>query len=169
MTDDDELIGGKTVVRTPLGPGGHGFFLKGLSGVTEGTVHALEGTVTIGRSPKCDILVNDEGISRRHARIECSEQQGCILRDLDSSNGTFVNDRRVDRIHLAPGDKVAFDTVLFEFKSLSEKQARWENVFPQGSQEQESRGSGARWVVVGSILAGLTIAGVAFCWVTGCF
>jgi len=58
---------------------------------------------TIGRSPKCDIIVQQDTISRIHARIERSGPR-YLLRDDSSSNGTFVNGQRINGAHLLQHD-----------------------------------------------------------------
>jgi FHA domain len=54
-----------------------------------------EGRVTIGRSPKSDVFLDDVTVSRDHAQIT-REGTHAVLRDLDSLNGTYVNRRRID-------------------------------------------------------------------------
>lgn len=61
--------------------------------------------VRLGRSPECDIVLEDPGISREHAEL-VSVGEGWEVRDLGSRNGTFVNDEQVDRRSLGPGDVV---------------------------------------------------------------
>jgi FHA domain len=50
---------------------------------------------TIGREPGANLCINDPTISRRHAQIACIRQR-YVLHDLDSKNGTFVNDTRLE-------------------------------------------------------------------------
>jgi hypothetical protein len=52
--------------------------------------------VVIGRSQRCDITVPDPSVSERHCRIEVT-QQGVMVTDLDSTNGTTVNLERLER------------------------------------------------------------------------
>ena len=62
------------------------------------------GTTVIGRSAGCKIVLDDNGVSRRHARLEVSEQ-GILLEDLDSANGVLVNGERIEGSRtLAHGD-----------------------------------------------------------------
>ena len=62
-------------------------------------VHSYElrtgATLVVGRAPNSDIPIIDPTISRRHAEVECGDA-GVTIRDLGSSNGTFVNGTRVD-------------------------------------------------------------------------
>ena len=66
-----------------------------LTGTRMGLVHTLSGpTATLGRSPECEIVLDDDGISRMHARIVMRQGQPEI-EDLRSTNGTFVDGVRV--------------------------------------------------------------------------
>jgi len=72
--------------------------------------------VTLGRATTNDIILSDSRISRRHARLECSST-GCTLIDQGSSNGTYVNEQRVERIPLQPGDQISLGGVQFRFEN----------------------------------------------------
>jgi hypothetical protein len=63
--------------------------------------------MSIGRDRGCDLVLRDPEISRRHAQLRFRDGRW-ILRDLDSTNGTFVNGVRVGRCQLQPGDYVSF-------------------------------------------------------------
>jgi pSer/pThr/pTyr-binding forkhead associated (FHA) protein len=60
---------------------------------------------TVGRHPESDIFLNDVTVSRHHCRFVLDESQ-LVVEDSGSTNGTYVNDERVDRSDLAPGDEV---------------------------------------------------------------
>jgi diguanylate cyclase (GGDEF)-like protein len=75
-----------------------------------------EAMQVIGRDDSADIIVADASISRRHASIERTEQ-GYWISDLGSTNGTFVNEKRVDRSPLVPGDRVQLGGYIFKFLS----------------------------------------------------
>src|SRR2546428_992907 len=63
--------------------------------------------LSIGRSPTSDVVLDDDRVSRRHARIE-STPDGLRLRDLGSRNGSRVNGKRVEGArHLRSGDEIA--------------------------------------------------------------
>ena len=62
--------------------------------------------VMIGRGEDCELLLDSQFVSRHHALIYCSNEGVCI-EDLNSSNGTFVNSRKVSRRDLQADDKVA--------------------------------------------------------------
>jgi hypothetical protein len=71
-----------------------------------GEAYVLErDELTIGRSPDCDIFLDDVTVSRRHAHLR-RRGRTFTIEDLQSLNGTFVNRQRVDRKDLEDGDEV---------------------------------------------------------------
>ncbi len=78
-----------------------------LTGFAAGQVFALDGTEhVIGRGSEADIWIEDGGVSRRHAQVECRTDGRYFVQDLGSTNGTFVGTRRVDVAELRPGDRL---------------------------------------------------------------
>ena len=63
---------------------------------------------SIGRSSRNTIYLDDKLVSAFHAEIRRTEANGYEVVDLDSKNGTWVNDRRIRRSIIKPGDKVVF-------------------------------------------------------------
>ena len=59
----------------------------------------------IGRSPDCDVFLDDVTVSRRHAEIT-HEKDSYVIRDLGSLNGTFVNRHRIETSVLSDDDEV---------------------------------------------------------------
>jgi pSer/pThr/pTyr-binding forkhead associated (FHA) protein len=59
----------------------------------------------IGRSPDCDIFLDDVTVSRNHA-VLVEEHEGYVVEDQGSLNGTFVNRKRIDRSRLSSGDEL---------------------------------------------------------------
>lgn len=86
---------------------------------TRATAAAAEPrVVTIGRSHSSDIAVDDPLVSRRHAVIEIGRE--AVLRDTGSSNGTFLNGRRVSRgVPLSAGDRIGIGTSTFTWDGSS--------------------------------------------------
>ena len=73
--------------------------------------------IVIGRSRSSDLIIEQDSISRRHALL-ARREDGWRLTDLDSTNGTRVNGRPIDRPTLiAPGDHIAFGELLLEFRT----------------------------------------------------
>jgi len=88
------------------------FVLRGISDAVAGKLYPIAGPVVIGRAAGCEITVASEEVSRRHVRIK-PVGDGLSVEDLDSSNGTWINDSRVQQGFLAPGDELRLDTVRF--------------------------------------------------------
>ena len=71
-------------------------------------------TVTIGRSRRCDLSLRSPDASRRHAEILLAGSHW-LVRDLDSTNGTFVNGERVGERVLQPGDRIEIGSDAITF------------------------------------------------------
>lgn len=83
-------------------------FVVAMSGPREGALFALPpgGSLVIGRSEACEITLQDEGISRMHARITSVTGGRFVLEDLGSRNGTFVGNSRVTKRMLVADDLI---------------------------------------------------------------
>lgn len=82
-------------------------------------------TVTLGRALEADIRVNDSRVSRLHAQIFTEQNAAtgeikCILRDLNSKNGTLLNGQSVSEAVLNHGDKISIGSQLLRFDLLDE-------------------------------------------------
>jgi diguanylate cyclase (GGDEF)-like protein len=104
-------------------PGGAS--LVALHGAQMGASFSLDGQRTIiGRGSDCDIQVEDENCSRQHAEITANGDKFRI-RDLDSTNGTYVNSRRVVETELEDGDLLMFSSTVFKFLASSSIENRF--------------------------------------------
>jgi pSer/pThr/pTyr-binding forkhead associated (FHA) protein len=74
-------------------------------GIAGQTFHPPEGTTLIGRSPECQIFLDDVTVSRRHAELN-RDGETFRIRDLGSLNGTYVNRRRIESTVLQDDDEV---------------------------------------------------------------
>jgi signal transduction histidine kinase len=84
-----------------------------IQGPDHGRTFDLDGaTSVIGRDPACEVALRDPGVSRHHARLEMQEDHRILLRDLGSSNGTFVNGVRVAEASIQPGDQIRVGNTL---------------------------------------------------------
>lgn len=88
------------------------YVLRGVSGETFGRTYPVPGVTTIGRAPECTLRMDEPGLSRIHARLLPTDD-GLLLEDLGSTNGSFLNGRRVLRGEARPGDEIGFDTLRF--------------------------------------------------------
>ncbi|HBQ12439.1 MAG TPA: sigma-54-dependent Fis family transcriptional regulator, partial [Myxococcales bacterium] len=71
--------------------------------------------ITVGRSVICDLTLADKAVSGTHFEIEAREK-GFVLRDLDSTNGTFVGDLRVREVWIQPGTVARVGQSHLEFE-----------------------------------------------------
>lgn len=87
------------------------------SGTQAGDRFTLKDGVTrLGRHPDSEIILDDITVSRRHASIERTDE-GYVVEDAGSLNGTYVNQERIERAVLHQGDELQvgkFRLVLFE-------------------------------------------------------
>lgn len=73
----------------------------------------LEGAhVVVGRRPDCDVRIPTLDVSRQHCELNLADDS-VKVKDLGSSNGTFVNGKRVTEIELNPGDRLQIGPVSF--------------------------------------------------------
>ncbi|MGD9902439.1 MAG: FHA domain-containing protein [Vicinamibacterales bacterium] len=70
---------------------------------------------TVGRAPRADFVVDAPLVSRLHCRLTLQDD-GVLVEDLESTNGTFVNGQRVRRSLLASGDRLRVGRVEFAVK-----------------------------------------------------
>src|SRR5262245_53780364 len=88
----------------------------------------LERTITLGRDPACDVVLDEDAASRRHAVIDVGPT-GIRIRDLDSRNGTFVNGRRVVAAPLRSGDVIRAGHNLLRLMAVT---TEWQAADPAG-------------------------------------
>jgi pSer/pThr/pTyr-binding forkhead associated (FHA) protein len=72
----------------------------------EGTFRLKSGAIkTVGRAPRADFILDVALVSRLHCRLTAGDDQLEVV-DLKSTNGTFVNDKRIEKAKLTSGDKL---------------------------------------------------------------
>jgi pSer/pThr/pTyr-binding forkhead associated (FHA) protein len=142
-TESDDV--GTTTVRAALPK----FALRAQSGRILGRTFPLTGATMVGRAPECQLRLDDTSLSRKHAKL-IPTNEGVVIEDLGSTNGSFHNGKRVQRAVAQPGDEIGFDTVRFQLLELGQEGA---NIATAAA------GSGVpRWVWV---VAALAIAAIA--------
>jgi len=87
--------------------------LKSTASWMENQLFPIEGKTVLGREANCDISIPVEHLSRRHVEFEIKGGK-LLIRDLDSSNGTFLNGNRITESYAKPGDKIKVDVISFE-------------------------------------------------------
>src|SRR3977135_2842306 len=78
---------------------------------TEATFRLKPGAIkTVGRAPRADFILDVALVSRLHCRLTAADEN-LEVGDLSSTNGTFVNDRRVQKARLKTGDRLRIGRV----------------------------------------------------------
>jgi len=91
--------------------------LEVVEGKDAGKRALLDQGLDVGRDPSVGLLLGDGEVSRHHARIE-PRGDGALVRDLDSTNGSYVNDQPVAGSQLLrPGDRVRMGLTVLELRS----------------------------------------------------
>ena len=134
-------------------------------GSSSGQGFALKKPVmAIGRGAENDLVLSDQGVSRRHARIERGSQ-GWVLSDLGSTNGTYVNGRSIDGAYLLrAGDRVAIGSAI-----LTIRRDRREDAPGAKEVHRGNRASTARHpvlMVAGAVLLVVALIGIVLLLVT---
>jgi pSer/pThr/pTyr-binding forkhead associated (FHA) protein len=138
------------------------YMLRGVSGATFGKTFALTGTMVIGRQADSDIPVPAEEISRHHARLQVTAD-GVLVEDMNSANGTFINDKRVQNGLLKPGEELRLDAVRFMLVAPgmdARQQATSPRVDTAKAAAPEASGSGGK--AFGILIAIVVVAAIAF-------
>jgi FHA domain-containing protein/zinc ribbon protein len=103
LLDELKTEGPALVVRSGGGRAGEHFLLEAES-------------VTVGRSPDCDIFLDDVTVSRRHALVKQSDGR-FLIEDQGSLNGTFLNKKRIESAPLEDGDELQIGKYRLTFLS----------------------------------------------------
>ena len=102
----------KAPAPTTMRPG-KGYVLRFISGKYQGGEFPIvpEKQIIVGRSSDLDMVLVEDMVSRKHAKIACSAD-ALVIEDLGSTNGTFVNGEKVKRARLKEGDRVLIGTSI---------------------------------------------------------
>ncbi len=101
---DDASEEGESLLNA-LGVTGPALVVRSGGGMAGQSFQPADGRTLIGRSPECDIFLDDVTVSRRHAEI-VRDEDAFTIRDLGSLNGTYVNRKRIESIVLQNDDEV---------------------------------------------------------------
>ncbi len=96
-------------------------------------------TLTLGRSEQCDIYLGEKKISRLHCEIKVDDQ-GLVLRDNKSTNGTYINKKKVEgEVFIEHGDRVQLGTTVIKVSITKEALQTRKQIEAQSAlQEEES-------------------------------
>jgi len=119
-SDDDEE---RTMLHGPILPVSPGegekqspSFLVVSGQSSAGKMFKLKGEMVIGRTAAAEIYLDDDGVSRRHARVVVRDDGAVEVSDLGSTNGTYYNGARIDTHVLSDGDTIQIgSTTILKF------------------------------------------------------
>jgi pSer/pThr/pTyr-binding forkhead associated (FHA) protein len=138
---------GATMVRTALPK----YVLRAQSGRMLGRTYPLSGTTVVGRSPECQLRLEESSLSRKHARLIPTDE-GVVLEDLGSTNGSYLNGERVQRAVVKPGDEIGLDNLRFRLFEVGQEEQRSGGEINVGATQ-----SVPRWVWVAAFAAAALI------------
>jgi hypothetical protein len=101
---DDASEEGESLLAA-LGITGPALVVRSGGGMAGQSFQPADGRTLVGRSPECDIFLDDVTVSRRHAEI-VRDGDTFTIRDLGSLNGTYVNRKRIETAVLENDDEV---------------------------------------------------------------
>jgi len=116
------------------------FVIQGRNRGTRYDLADVEGAMSIGREAGNAIRLEDNEVSRRHAEVRRVGEL-FVVGDLKSSNGTFVNDRKIERAELVSGDRIRVGSTVFAYARDADAEAaiRLVDIVPPTSAVDGSR------------------------------
>ncbi|MDJ0907682.1 MAG: AAA family ATPase [Woeseiaceae bacterium] len=92
------------------------------------------GRIIVGRSPDNEIYIKSKFVSRHHAQL-ISDDQGCVIEDLNSTNGVFVDEKQVKKYRLNDGDVVSLGVHQLVYRDLRDS----DEDSGESSEEEDAR------------------------------
>ncbi|MCG6156967.1 GGDEF domain-containing protein [Rubinisphaera margarita] len=107
--------------------------------INSGLISIPENGLKVGRGDGADLVLNEEAVSREHARIGYQDGRH-YLEDLGSTNGTFHNGERIEFTELRPGDRISIGSHIFKLLSGDETEAQYyESIYDMMTQDGLTR------------------------------
>ena len=103
--------------------------LEVIEGPDAGKQIVADRPIVIGRDPECDLVLQDGEVSGQHARITPSPDGTAMVEDLESTNGTFVNQNELmGPAHLEAGDELLIGVSIIQLRTADDFRARGSGV-----------------------------------------
>ena len=111
LEDKTTIVETTVLSAAPSPASGSSAYFVVIAGAEAGRMYKLdEPEMMIGRAMEGGIRIVDDGVSRRHAKVQRDSESRITVVDLGSTNGTYVNGDRVSQQILADGDKIQIGT-----------------------------------------------------------
>ena len=122
------------------------FALRFISGKYQGGEFPLrmDREIIVGRSSELDMVLVEDMVSRKHAKITTTGDQ-IVIQDLGSTNGTFVNGEKIKKVRLKEGDRILIGTSIIKLVAVDSSQ-----VVTEGEARQRLEATGQRRNVSGA-------------------
>jgi two-component system, cell cycle response regulator len=130
-------------VPRPIVPGQEHAFLLVLAGPQLGDLFPLASgrELVVGRRDDTDVLLRDDGVSRRHATIRVDDGDA-LVRDADSQNGIYVDGQRVPEVRLSNGDRFQLGaTTTLKYVFADELEARYQRKLAESAVQDSLTGT----------------------------
>ena len=101
----DEQTAENALALDELGISGPALVVRSGGGRAGETFHPMADRTTIGRSPDCEVFLDDVTVSRKHA-VLVRQGERFEVEDMSSLNGTFLNRKRIEKAPLEDGDEL---------------------------------------------------------------
>lgn len=89
---------------------------------------------TIGRDPSASVCIDHESISRNHCQFSFNLEEALVVKDLESTNGTYVDDERIHQTVLMPGQIIQIGALRLKIDfSTEDEHAQTRDARPKGS------------------------------------
>ena len=103
--------------------------LEVIEGPDAGKQIAVDRPIVIGRDPTADLVLDDGEVSGQHARITPSPDGSATVEDLESTNGTFVNQNELEGpAHLDAGDELLVGVSVLQLRTVDDFRSRGSGV-----------------------------------------
>jgi hypothetical protein len=112
LHEDGRVVAGSVAIELVADERPPGLVLERIDGIR----FVLRDGMRIGRSRENDVVLRDARVSRRHARVK-ADGAAFVIEDLGSSNGTFLDGRRVERALLAPETTVTIGSTYLRVRT----------------------------------------------------